>query len=50
MKKRIVIINGVGGSGKDTFVELCAKHTKVINISSVVYEHLSKNIFAFLDK
>lgn len=35
MEKRIVIINGVGGSGKDTFVEFCAKHTKVINISSV---------------
>ena len=35
MKKRIVIINGVGGSGKDTFVELCAKHANVINISSV---------------
>lgn len=35
MKKRIVIINGVGGSGKDTFAELCAKHINVVNISSV---------------
>lgn len=35
MEKRVVIINGVGGSGKDTFAELCAKHTKIINISSV---------------
>lgn len=35
MDKRVIIINGVGGSGKDTFAELCAKHTKVINISSV---------------
>ena len=35
MKKRVVIINGGGGSGKDTFVEFCAKHAKVINISSV---------------
>lgn len=35
MKKRIVIINGMGGSGKDTFVEFCAKHTKIMNISSV---------------
>jgi len=35
MEKRVVIINGVGGSGKDTFAELCAKYTKVINISSV---------------
>ena len=35
MNKRVVIINGIGGSGKDTFVELCSKHTKVTNISSV---------------
>lgn len=35
MKKRVIIINGGGGSGKDTFVEFCAKHAKVINISSV---------------
>ena len=35
LKKRIVIINGMGGSGKDTFVEFCAKHTKIMNISSV---------------
>lgn len=35
MKKRVVIINGGGGSGKDTFAEFCAKHTNVINISSV---------------
>lgn len=35
MDKRVIIINGVGGSGKDTFAELCAKHIKVINISSV---------------
>lgn len=35
MEKRVVIINGGGGSGKDTFAEFCAKHTKVVNISSV---------------
>lgn len=35
MNKRVIIINGVGGSGKDTFAELCAKHAKVMNISSV---------------
>lgn len=35
MKKRVVIINGMGCSGKDTFVEFCAKYATVINISSV---------------
>jgi len=35
MNKRIVVINGVGGCGKDTFVELCSKHKKITNISSV---------------
>lgn len=33
--KYIVVINGSGGVGKDTFVELCKKYTKVMNISSV---------------
>ena len=35
MKKTIVIINGTGGSGKDTFVEFVCKYTSVINFSSV---------------
>lgn len=35
MKKTIVIINGTGGSGKDTFVEFVSKYTSVINFSSV---------------
>ena len=35
MEKRIVIINGSGGVGKDTFVELCGKFVEVKNISSV---------------
>ncbi len=35
MEKRIIIINGMGGSGKDTFVEFCAKYAKVMNVSSV---------------
>ncbi|MCI9247128.1 MAG: hypothetical protein HFJ30_08525 [Clostridia bacterium] len=33
--KDIVVINGSGGVGKDTFVELCKEYTKVMNISSV---------------
>lgn len=35
MEKRIVIINGSGGVGKDTFVEFCRIFTGVKNISSV---------------
>lgn len=35
MKKNIVIINGTGGSGKDTFVEFVSKYTSVVNFSSV---------------
>lgn len=35
MEKRIIIINGTGGSGKDTFVEFCSKYGKVVNFSSV---------------
>lgn len=33
--KRICIINGSGGVGKDTFVSFCAYHAKVENYSSV---------------
>lgn len=33
--KEIIIINGSGGVGKDTFVEYCKKYCKVRNISSV---------------
>lgn len=33
--KQVVIINGSGGVGKDTFVEFCSKYTNVANISSV---------------
>lgn len=35
MKKQVIIINGTGGSGKDTFVDFCSEFTKIINISSV---------------
>ena len=35
MQKQVIIINGTGGSGKDTFVQYCSKYAKVINISSV---------------
>ncbi len=35
MKKRIIIINGTGGSGKDTFIEYTSKYCKVFNFSSI---------------
>ena len=35
MNKKIIIINGSGGVGKDTFVEFCGGFTGVKNISSV---------------
>ncbi len=35
MEKEIVIINGTGGSGKDTFVSFASKYAKVFNFSSI---------------
>ena len=35
MNKKIIIINGSGGVGKDTFVEFCQEFANVKNISSV---------------
>jgi len=33
--KKIFLINGSGGKGKDSFVEFCSEYTNVFNISSV---------------
>ena len=35
MDKNIVIINGTGGAGKDTFVSFCSEVTGVLNVSTV---------------
>ncbi len=35
MEKKIIIINGTGGSGKDTFVSYCGEFAKVLNVSAV---------------
>lgn len=35
MDKHIIIINGTGGAGKDTFVNFCAEEEKVLNVSTV---------------
>ena len=35
MEKKVIIINGTGGSGKDTFVNFCSEFSNIINISSV---------------
>lgn len=33
--KKIIVINGLPQSGKDTFVKLCGNYAKVVNFSSV---------------
>lgn len=35
MDKDVIIINGTGGAGKDTFVNFCSQITKVLNVSTV---------------
>ncbi len=35
MKKKVLVINGAGGVGKDTLCAMAAKHFKVENISSI---------------
>jgi len=35
MEKKIIIINGSGGAGKDSFVNYCGEFKKVLNISTV---------------
>ena len=35
MEKPIIIINGTGGSGKDTLVSFCGESKRVLNISAV---------------
>ena len=35
MEKKIIVINGTGGSGKDTFVSYCENYSKVFNFSSI---------------
>ena len=35
MEKKIIITNGTGGSGKDTFVSFCSEFVNVLNVSTV---------------
>ncbi|MBQ8372214.1 MAG: hypothetical protein IJX38_04680 [Clostridia bacterium] len=35
MKKTVIVINGAGGVGKDTLVELASRHFKIFNVSSI---------------
>jgi hypothetical protein len=35
MNKKIVLINGSGGVGKDTFIEFCSQYVRTLNISTV---------------
>jgi hypothetical protein len=42
MKKKIVIINGYPGSGKDTFIDICRKLTKVESVSIIdIVKHIA---------
>jgi len=34
-KKQIIIINGTGGAGKDSFISFCKEFAKVLNVSTV---------------
>lgn len=33
--KQIIVINGTGGSGKDTFIEFVSKYEKIVNFSTI---------------
>lgn len=44
--KEIVVINGSGGVGKDTFVDFCREFTSVMNISSVDKVKEAANVLA----
>lgn len=33
--KEVIIINGTGGSGKDTFIDFCKLYTTIFNVSTV---------------
>ncbi|MBP5209371.1 MAG: hypothetical protein J6125_00775 [Clostridia bacterium] len=35
MQKTVIVINGCGGVGKDTLVEMAARHLRVRNVSSI---------------
>ncbi len=35
MKSKVIILNGRGGVGKDTFVDLCSKYIHCVHISSI---------------
>jgi CO dehydrogenase nickel-insertion accessory protein CooC1 len=35
MEKKIVLINGSGGVGKDTFIGFCSNYVRVLNVSTI---------------
>ncbi len=44
MTKKIIIINGTGASGKDTFIEYTSKYEKIFNFSSIdIIKKIAKN-------
>lgn len=47
MIKKIFIINGSGGAGKDTFVSMVGKLVKTVNYSSVEYVRRAASIIGY---
>ena len=42
----LIVVNGVGTCGKDTFIDFCKKFTKCYNYSTIdYYKMLAKNYF-----
>ena len=35
--KDIIVLNGTGGSGKDTFVDFCSKYRDIVNFSIRIF-------------
>ena len=51
MEKQIVIINGTGGSGKDTFIEFVSKYGKIVNfLYNAETEMVYDEVINFLEK
>ena len=47
MSKQIVVINGSGGAGKDTFVMFCGGFAEVTNVSSVDCVKMAANMLGW---
>lgn len=48
MKKRIIVINGTGGAGKDTFIKYVSRYEKIMNFSTI--DRLRESIKNMMDE